>query len=116
MARGPARFKHQPYARQTVTLTLASSPNYTATTSTAQITIAGNCSPIRSITAGVSGISLSWAAVPNGIYQVLCKDNLDQENWIVLSPQLTATGATLSWTDPTIPRPPQRFYRILQVR
>ena len=51
-----------------------------------------------------------------GVYQILCKDNFSQQNWTVLSPQLTATGNALSWSDPTLPRPPRRFYRILQVR
>ena len=55
-------------------------------------------------TPGSSGIALAWKSNPGKIYRVQFKESLDQEEaWITLSPNLTATSTQLSFVDTTGP-------------
>jgi hypothetical protein len=63
----------------------------------------------------VSGPDLvfTWSAIPNTSYRVQFKNNLDDANWTDHVPDVTATSATASKSDPL--GPSQRFYRVLVV-
>jgi hypothetical protein len=63
----------------------------------------------------ISGPDLvfTWGAIPNMRYRVQFKNNLDDANWTDHVPDVTATSATASKSDPL--GPSQRFYRVLVV-
>jgi hypothetical protein len=57
---------------------------------------------------------ITWTSVSNSVYRVQYKSAMASTNWISLTPDVTATGSTASFTD----RPAgssQRYYRILFV-
>jgi hypothetical protein len=58
-----------------------------------------------------TNVVITWTSVSNSVYQVQHKTNLASANWTDLSPTVTATGSTASYTDhPADARP--RFYRV----
>lgn len=56
--------------------------------------------------------TLTWCTVPGQTYEVLYKNSLTEPTWKALSPNLSASGVTFSWTDATAGTVPQRYYRI----
>lgn len=62
----------------------------------------------------VSGgaLTLNWSSIPGQKYRVQYSTNLTGGNWTDLSPDITASGATSSLTDPSLSGA-QRFYRVL---
>jgi len=61
---------------------------------------------------GVTGMTLTWCSQAGVLYRVVCKNNLLEPRWTVLSPPITATSDTTSWTDFTTRGVPQRFYAV----
>ena len=57
---------------------------------------------------------LTWSAIPNRKYRVQFKDNLDDPVWTDRVPDVIASGASASLSDPL--GPSQRFYRVLVAR
>jgi len=62
------------------------------------------------LTDGVVG--LTWSTEPGGTYQMQYNSDLNSTNWTNLGAAVTATGSTLSTTDPATNNPP-RFYRVV---
>jgi len=61
--------------------------------------------------AGNGGCKITFVTVPGKNYRVDFKDDLNATDWQILEPESTATGESLSITDPTVQA--QRFYRIV---
>jgi hypothetical protein len=66
---------------------------------------------------GSSGVSASnftitWSSVAGKVYVTSTKANLAEPLWNDLSEELTATGATMSWTDNRASAFPSQFYRV----
>lgn len=57
-------------------------------------------------------LNLTWSAEAGSKYQLQYNSDLSPGNWINLGSPLTATGATLSATDP-LANNPRRFYRVV---
>jgi hypothetical protein len=66
---------------------------------------------ISSIASSNGSITVNWLAISGRTYQVQYKTSLSDTNWSALLPDITATGATASKTDPATGQ--SRFYRIL---
>lgn len=66
---------------------------------------------IGSISASGGNVTLNWSAIPAARYRVQCKTNLDDAAWINLTPDITATGGSATFSD--TPGAGQRFYRVL---
>ena len=103
-----------------LTLTGAAATNYTLTQPTGLVaditpkplTINSVPSPALTsarLTNGV--ITIAWPSVVNGIYRVQYVDNLTNNTWTDLAPDITATGSTATQTN-VITGVPQRFYRV----
>lgn len=58
------------------------------------------------------GVTLTWKSVPNVIYRVLAKDDLNGGDWSDVSGDITATETATSWTDVESGARPQRFYQV----
>lgn len=50
---------------------------------------------LKSVT---GGMTLSWASVPGITYQVLSRGSLEDSNWTIASPTITATGNSTAWS------------------
>jgi hypothetical protein len=93
-------------------------PNYTVSTIPGTLTIVA---PIQSPTMqpllhpGSGAVVITWTAVSNATYRVQYETGLKPSAWADLSPNVTATGATASYTDNS-GAAGQRFYRILVVQ
>jgi hypothetical protein len=64
------------------------------------------------ILSGTGNVMITWSAASNSTYRVQYKNNLSSANWIDLTPDVTATGSTASYTD----HPgavSQRYYRVV---
>lgn len=59
-------------------------------------------------------VAVTWQTVPDFTYQLQYKDQLDAEDWQVMIPAVTATGPSITVTNP-IGNQFQRFYRVLLV-
>ena len=57
-------------------------------------------------------LNLTWSADAGSKYQLQYNSDLSPGNWINLGSPVTATGATLSATDP-LANNPRRFYRVV---
>jgi hypothetical protein len=57
------------------------------------------------------GFTVEWAATSGTVYRYEATENLLSTNWQTLA-IITATSDTVTFSDPTIPPPPLRFYRI----
>ena len=100
---------------RTVTIT---NPDGQSTTSAAGIltVVAGTNQPPALQTIVISGTSatLTWSAIPGTTYRLQFKTNLTDTIWGDLVPDVTATGATASTSDPVATND-MRFYRLLVV-
>jgi Tol biopolymer transport system component len=63
---------------------------------------------------GADAVTVLWSSVPGRTYDVQYKDTLT-EDWSTLYSRVAATSATRSVVDNVLPRPLQRFYRVLFV-
>lgn len=97
---------------RTATLSLAANSAYTPGTSgSASIAIAGNSVPISLKLTGRSA-TITWASVAGKTYRVAYKASLNDTQWTDLSGNLTATGTSMSWSDPDGGRSNQRYYTV----
>ena len=60
-----------------------------------------------------NGVVLSWNSLPGQKYDIAYRSSLGGTNWITVSPTITATKYTCTWTDTSIGSNTQRFYRII---
>ncbi len=63
-----------------------------------------------------SGATITWNSTVGGVYQVTYKNDFAAASWSIGSIQLTATAASMSWTDATALSAKQRFYRVSRLR
>jgi hypothetical protein len=61
--------------------------------------------------AGTTNVVITWSAVSNQTYHLQYKTNLSSAAWSDLSPNVTATGSTASFTDHPVGAR-QRFYHV----
>ncbi len=91
-------------------------PALTATNSFV-VVVTGNSTPapvIQSAVVSGGNIVLTWSATSGANYQAQYKTNLTDTNWIVVTPNVTASGPTATLTN-AVGDTPQEFYRILLV-
>jgi hypothetical protein len=82
-----------------------------ALSQTATLTVGGTSFSLT-MTVANGIVTLTWNTTVGRIYQVQYETKLPPTSWSNLTPQLTATGPTLSATDP-VGNNQRRFYRIL---
>ena len=125
-----------PAGASSVTLTLVARPDTLAeSTETVNVTINPNSSyelgatpsatmminesggpRISTITRTPNGeATVTWNSQSGTMYQVLCKDRLDQSSWRILQSGISATGATTSFRDSSAASAPMRFYIITKL-
>ena len=101
---------------KTVTLSLSANAAYTVgASSSATLDIAGNVVPIRSIKATGANVTVTWASASGKTYRVAYKNSVTDPNWTDLSGNITATGASTSWTDGAGSKFAQRYYAVYGV-
>jgi hypothetical protein len=112
---------------KTATLTLLSGANYNVgTPSSVNLTIQATSSstPLASPSGGVAlaiqkaasgGVTIIWPSTPGKTYSLAAASDLRAPVWVNVSPNVTATGSTASWTDASAASVPQRFYRVTSV-
>ena len=61
---------------------------------------------------GAGHMTLTWPTLAGRNYRVDFKDDLASGAWQTLT-TISATAASTTFSDPTLPKPPQRFYRII---
>lgn len=66
---------------------------------------------MQSVAAGPTQFALNWTAIPGETYRVQYKTNLEDAVWWTISPDVTATGWTVSLTNNFDAA--RRFYRVL---
>jgi hypothetical protein len=76
----------------------------TATAAPAPVTLLISQAPV--------GARLTWNSQSGSVYHVQSRFSLNAGLWTNLSPALTASSSSLSWTDVTVPAVLQRFYRV----
>jgi hypothetical protein len=59
-----------------------------------------------------TNLVITWNAASNSVYRVQYQADLANTNWIDLTPDVTATGSTASFTD-QLTGAGQRFYRVM---
>jgi Glycosyl hydrolase family 9/Cellulase N-terminal ig-like domain len=100
---------------KTVVLTPSSSATYSvAAPGNATLTIAGNIVANVTVRLSLQGPIVSWPSTAGAVYRVAYKNNLSDSTWTFGSPEITATGATCSWTDPN--KRSHRYYTVIRVR
>ena len=71
--------------------------------------------PVRISSLAVSpagSVTFTWGAMPGKTYDVAYKSSVTDANWTDLSGDITATSASLSWTDGTGGKFAQRYYAV----
>jgi hypothetical protein len=58
-----------------------------------------------------SDATLTWASIPNHLYEVRYKNSLADPSWTTIA-QFSPTDTTTSWTDARVG---QRFYQVMQI-
>jgi len=56
--------------------------------------------------------SLQWPSVPGKTYMVQSAVSLFSTNWTIMASNLPGTGQLMQLSDPNLPAPPGRFYRV----
>ena len=67
-----------------------------------------------SVTKTNNSVSLVWLSINGKTHQVDFKLNLTDASWTTLTPNVTASGSTASYTDTTASAG-RRFYRVIQL-
>jgi hypothetical protein len=75
----------------------------------ATIAIAGN-SVASTVRKSGNNMKITWTSTAGKTYRVAYKNSLADANWTNLSPTVTATSATSSFTDTTVGTNKQRYY------
>jgi hypothetical protein len=91
-------------------------PNYSVTLNNGTLTVTATTAPtiLSIVRSANTNMVITWTSVSNNVYRVQYKANLASANWIALTPDVTATGSTASFTDHPAGAS-QRYYRILLV-
>jgi len=101
---------------QSIVITLGAGATYfVGAPGTATISMAGNSVPVASIQMNNNSPTFTWASAANATYRVLYKNNLTDPAWLVAGPDVTATGATTTWSDLNNADANQRFYVLMQL-
>ena len=61
-----------------------------------------------------SWVSVTWTTIPGDTYRLQLTTNLSTPQWIGIPPDLTATGTTITHTNPFVPGA-SHFYRVMLV-
>jgi len=61
-----------------------------------------------------NGATITWPSEIGKSYRISYTDSLSTMSWTEIGTNVTATGASTSWTDPAATTVPQRFYRVRQ--
>jgi hypothetical protein len=88
-------------------------PNYAVTTNNGTLTVTAPPAPtILSMVRSPdnTNVTITWTSISNSVYRVQYKSSLVSTSWLDLSPDVTATGGTASFTDHPGTASP-RFYR-----
>jgi hypothetical protein len=67
----------------------------------------------QSVTTAGGSVIVSWSATAGFMYQLQCKTNLNETNWVNLGSTITASSTILSATN-AFGSDKQRFYRVQQ--
>ncbi len=88
--------------------------NYALTVSNGTLTVTAVPTPtILSLKpVGGDSVVITWTSLSNRVYRVQYKASLSSGSWLNLAPNVTANGATASFTDQP-GAAPQRFYRVV---
>ena len=109
---------------ETATLTLLAGSNYNiGTPPSVNLTILqpGSSAPYASAPgiaglaiqkAASGGITVTWPSTPGKTYALAAADNLHSPTWTNIGVNVTATGASASWTDTSAASARQRFYKV----
>jgi hypothetical protein len=90
-------------------------PSLSATQTFSVTVLASNNPPVlETIVISSHSATLTWSAISGTTYRVQFKTNLTDTSWGDLVPDVTATGATASTSDPSSTND-MRFYRVLVV-
>ena len=90
--------------------------NYSVTVTNGTLTVTSVSVPtiLSIVQVSSTNVVITWSSVSNSVYRVQYKASLASTNWISLTPDVTATGSTASYTDHPAGAP-QRYYRVLLV-
>jgi hypothetical protein len=100
---------------ETATLTVLSNSAYNIGDNiAATVNIYETAVKISSITRSPSGeVTLTWNSQLGKLYQVNCKDSLEQAGWRTLQSNISASGVSTSYTDRTAASASRRFYAVV---
>jgi hypothetical protein len=92
------------------------STNYSITFSNGTLTVTAPTPPsiLSAVRSAGTNIVITWSSISNSVYRVQHKADVTHTNWIDLTPDVTATGSTASFTDQPGGEG-QRFYRVALV-
>jgi hypothetical protein len=87
--------------------------NYSVTLNNGTLTVTAPATPtmLSIVRSANTNIIITWTSVSNSVDRVQYKANLASTNWINLTPDVTATGSTASFTDHPVGAR-QRYYRV----
>jgi hypothetical protein len=60
-------------------------------------------------------VRLKWKSVAGQVYRIQTTPHLEQAQWADASDDITATGATTTWTGTVAVDIPKGFYRVTQI-
>jgi hypothetical protein len=84
----------------TITVTVSDGKAQTSCSFVVTVNPTGHLFRINSLTrAPGGGLTVDWYSQPGLSYRVLYKTGINQTNWTVRSPNITAAGNNTSWTD-----------------
>jgi hypothetical protein len=88
-------------------------PNYNVTLNNGTLTVTAVTTPIMLsiLRSDATNIVIAWPSVSNSVYRVQYEADLASSNWIDLTPDVTATGSSASFTNRTAGAGP-RYYRV----
>ena len=97
----------------TVSLTLLPDAAYTVGgPGNSTITLVSNAPVVSLRKISGNNMQITWTTTPGKVYRVICKHDFTAPNWTEVSGNITATGATTSWTDTTSAASMQRYYSV----
>jgi hypothetical protein len=74
--------------------------------------------PLRLATIRVANgyVSAQWKSVAGSVYRIQKSSGLQPEEWVPISEEIVATGATTTWSDLVLPEDQKCFYRVALVQ
>ena len=99
---------------ETIVLTVQTGANYLApspgSATVSLVNLAGQVTNFFGVQSG--GFTVQWTSVPGFSYQVACKGNLSDADWVKLADGIVATSTNTSWTDYSAAGLTQRYYLV----